>query len=759
MKTIDRMPELLAPAGTPDAGWAAIAYGADAIYAGLPRFSARAEADNFTHEALDELIGFAHHKNRRVYITFNTLIQQHELADALETLAQISELGADGVIVQDMGVARLALRYFPQLELHASTQLAVHNLAGALELANAGFSRVVLARELSQPEISVIAKNCGIETEVFVHGALCYSYSGLCLFSSHLHGRSGNRGRCAYCCRQKFNHGDLPFSMKDLSLADHLPALIEAGVSSLKIEGRMKSPLYVAAVTDFYRQNMAGKLSPKQRAERLSDIQTIFGRPSTDLYFKKADTNPIDPTTNGHRGALIGTVEGIRKGHWLCFETNRALRKYDGLKIELPDGQKPYGFPAHEITLQNDPKKRLHFDVPAHAQIEVKLPEDHPFLPEGAPVYCSVSQEIRQRYTFDRPRPGTFRQQKPVDVTIQISAEHLRLTANGSELIIPGTFEPARQPERTAEAIRKGFEKTGDTEWKLQQLDIDDPAGLFVPASLLNDARRQLLEQLSTEYQLQQAAEHAARLETLVPETTAPGTSASVHWSIKLRDLVLLDHLTEDERAQFDEIILETNAPEPPPGLRIAPPIIQRDSFPRYASRVTQYEAANMGALYAAKENDCTDITADWPLYTLNTEAARHWQERGLSRLVLSPEDTGENIRELVRLLGDQVVVPVFQHTPLMISATRPEGDSDLTDRNGNAYRIEQNGTQYVLISTAPYSIVEHIETLQALGARRFRIDLCYGIDTAEQAADLIRDMLNGTSVPGSHDGNYFRSL
>ncbi|MGE9292581.1 MAG: peptidase U32 family protein, partial [Puniceicoccales bacterium] len=197
--------ELLAPAGSADAAWAALHYGADAVFAGLPKFSARAEAVNLTAEQLDEVIGYAHTHGKKVYITFNTLVQQHELPDALESLALIRDLNADGVIVQDMGVARMARRFFPSIELHASTQLAVHNLAGAQLLKEIGFSRVVLARELSLAEIGNITKHCGIETEVFIHGALCYSYSGLCLFSSHLNSRSGNRGKCAYCCRQSFS--------------------------------------------------------------------------------------------------------------------------------------------------------------------------------------------------------------------------------------------------------------------------------------------------------------------------------------------------------------------------------------------------------------------------------------------------------------------------------------------------------------------------------------------------------------------------
>ena len=451
------LPELLAPAGSPDAAWAALSYGADAIFTGLQRFSARAEAVNLTEQELDELIGFAHANDRKVYLTFNTLTQQHELPAALEVLAMINNLNADGIIVQDMGVARMARRFFPKLDLHASTQLAVHNSAGAQLLADIGFTRVVLARELSLPEIGNITRDCGIETEVFVHGALCYSYSGLCLFSSHLTGRSGNRGRCAYSCRQTFDTESgkgLPFSMKDFAVGEYFDELLATGVASLKIEGRMKSPAYVGAVTDFYRKRMDDGLNETEQHELLADIQTIFGRPATDLYLKDPETNPIDPTTNGHRGAAIGTIKSIRtehSEHWICFRTNRVLQKYDGLKIEMP-GKEPFGFSATEIRLSNDRKKHLKFEVSADSDIEVKLPASHPYLEDGLTVYCSISQEVRQRYGFETPRPGVYRQQKPFDAKVELTTDGLKLSAQAegaqAERTIEEPLSEARNPEK-----------------------------------------------------------------------------------------------------------------------------------------------------------------------------------------------------------------------------------------------------------------------------------------------------------------------
>ena len=233
--------ELLAPAGSFETALAAFQAGADAVYLGLDAFSARAEAVNLTPGQLRDLLAWAHPRDRKVYVTFNTVIDDADLPAAIERLALLDELRPDGLIVQDLGVARLVRTHFPSLPLHASTQLVAHNLEGVLALKELGFTRVVLARELSLEEIRAITRRCGTEIEVFVHGALCYSLSGLCLFSAMEKNRSGNRGKCAYCCRLPYTDDSgaktLPFSMRDLRLDDCLDALKDAGVASLKIEG------------------------------------------------------------------------------------------------------------------------------------------------------------------------------------------------------------------------------------------------------------------------------------------------------------------------------------------------------------------------------------------------------------------------------------------------------------------------------------------------------------------------------------------
>ena len=298
--------ELLAPAGDAEAGYAALYYGADAVYLGLQKFSARATATNFDEPTLDAFTAYAHHLKRKVYVALNTVLQENELAELIEALDICSRCKVDALIIQDLGVARVVRESYPELEMHASTQMAVHNREGALYLKKLGFSRVVLARELTLDEIKDIAAIPDLETEAFIHGALCYSYSGLCQFSSLETGRSANRGKCLYPCRACFT-GDLGnkhiFSMKDMALKEDV---LKMPVTSLKIEGRKKSALYVAAVTDYYRRILDGKGADAHREE---NIKQIFSRPWCKFHFNGKNKDIIDSSFVGHRGLPIGQIK------------------------------------------------------------------------------------------------------------------------------------------------------------------------------------------------------------------------------------------------------------------------------------------------------------------------------------------------------------------------------------------------------------------------------------------------------------------
>lgn len=285
MRTAKKLPELLSPAGSPAALRAAIAAGADAVYFGGGAFNARARAQNFTDEDIAEAVALCHAHGVKAYMTFNTLITDRELPRFLEAADAARRAGVDALIVADAGAAEALRLAMPQLPLHASTQCSAHNLAAVKALTDRGFCRVVPARELPREEIARLVRESGSEIEVFVHGALCVSHSGQCLFSSLVGGRSGNRGECAQPCRLPDAKGGYPLSLKDLCLAREIPFFIESGVHSLKIEGRLKSPAYVYEVTAIYRRLLDERRGANDR--EIAALAAIFSRSGfTDAYFQ-----------------------------------------------------------------------------------------------------------------------------------------------------------------------------------------------------------------------------------------------------------------------------------------------------------------------------------------------------------------------------------------------------------------------------------------------------------------------------------------
>lgn len=482
--------ELLAPAGDFDTALAAFAAGADAVYCGLDSFSARAFATNFSLASLADLLRVARARGKKVYVALNTLLDDSQFDEAERILQGLDRLKPDGLIVQDLGLAALCREKFPGLVLHASTQLVAHNLKGVLALKELGFKRVVLARELSFREIESIQRRCGVELEVFIHGALCYSVSGLCLFSAMEKDRSGNRGRCAYCCRLPYETPaggkTLAFSMKDLRLGrEAVRRLEEIGIASLKIEGRMKSPLYVASVVAYYR-GLVGE----------ADLETVFSRRTTRLYFDgRPQERVIDKDSLGHLGTPIGTVKRVAKDRegrrWLRFHTLRALEKHDGLQFAAPG--KPLGMGIVEMrrTLSRTPV----FEVEAGCDVEVLLPDGLEVEP-GATVYCSMSNAVKRRFPVPSFRRSDYPGFIPLRVKVALAQDGIAAEANGISLRADMPLDKAQHPERTREAVERAFGKLGETDYYLASLELSDPDGLFAPASALNDLRRRLTEML-----------------------------------------------------------------------------------------------------------------------------------------------------------------------------------------------------------------------------------------------------------------------
>jgi putative protease len=835
--------ELLAPAGGPDSAFAALHYGADAIYLGLKKFSARAEAENFTLDELAEVVAYAHAQTppRRVFVAVNTLIRNDELCELVETLAALDELGVDAVILQDLGVYHLARRHFPRLELHASTQLAVHNRAGAEALGRLGFTRVVLARELTFEEVHDVTASAGIETEVFVHGALCYSYSGLCLFSSQTLGRSGNRGKCAYSCRDSYEvegapttlrdgspvrrdpAAGFPFSMKDLALPDHLPALRAAGVSCFKIEGRKKGPLYVATTTDYYRRLLDGSLPEGERAGREADLQTVFSRPWTRLFVEShKDKEVADRDTVGHRGTPVGTVErvrgerGERGARRLRFRTARPLEKHDGLQVDLPVLGKPFGFAVGRLWLLDGRRAEPSFAAPAGALVEVELPADHPDLPAGAVVYCSSSQAVKRRYGHDRPKPGLYRPRQPVHVTLTLQAAALtavgRIEGPGGAVevrrAVPGPFPPARDPVALETAARGAFEKLGDTGLALGGFACHNPAGGFVPVSRLNQLRRDLAEGL--EAALRQAQEE--QIERLTAELgvgtshdpTPAARAAEFRWSIKVDRVGFLDDFAAEDWAGLDEVVLDIARDHPTElaerldrlaaavgreRVRLAlPPLTRKWEEHGLLHKVgrlraagwCKWEAANLSAWTylgldpAAADTGDLDLATDWSVYALNRLAARQLLGMGVSRFALSPEDGLANVRPILAEFGPRTVLIVYQDTPLFVAESCAYANliggcpgkancrfesMEMVSSHGETVTALDYHCRTIVLNRGPFCLAPRLADLAAAGVVSLRADFMYRNYQPDVVRERWRAVRAGRPVPGGHAANFDRGV
>ena len=701
--------ELLSPAGDFETALAALDAGADAVYCGLTDFSARAFAKNFDFTSLSGLVRLARKRGKKVYVTFNTVLDEDALEEAARELSKLADIGPDGIIVQDLGVARLCRRHFPELNLHASTQLVAHNLEGVLALGELGFTRVVLARELSLAEIASIAKRCGgIELECFIHGALCYSLSGLCLFGAMEKGRSGNRGKCPYCCRQAFGGeggkgekgGAYPFSMKDLRLGEDARKLAEAGVASLKIEGRMKSALYVASVTRHYREILDGS----KRTVTNSDLETVFSRRTTELYFNGGDApSPIDSDSLGHLGTPIGTVKRVtrdREGRcWLRFHTSRALEVHDGLQFDSMADGRHLGLGIREMrqAISRTPV----FEVSAGTDVEIEVPEDFP-VKTGERVYCSMSNAVKRMFPSPTYRPSDYPGTKTLDVRVTIAPDAISADAKvgGIEVdaSVRGAFAAAKSPEKTYAAVEKAFSKLGETDYSLGSLNLVDTDRLFAPMGVLNDLRRDIVEKLD-DARARSVADRAEK--ALLDDASPSAADAPRRRTVKIRPDQKLP------AGDWDEVIVAVNENssgslddnqairqfKQSNNLRIAMPVytheadlnrlrvmvkrLRREGFEKW-------EASDLATLKMLKAAGIADITADWTLYAFNSQALAAVSELGVRRFVASPENTRENLQYLAES-GYDVEFLSQQSTPLFVSLTKPGDQSELAvfERDG----------------------------------------------------------------------------
>ncbi|MFA6284246.1 MAG: peptidase U32 family protein [Desulfurivibrionaceae bacterium] len=403
--------ELLAPAGTIEAFEAAVESGADAIYIGAPAFNARALARHFSLAEVAAMIDHAHKNRVRVYLAMNSLMKEEEISKAMEELAALEALKADALIIQDLGISSLARKFFPGLRLHASTLMGAHNSLNVRQFSEMGFKRVVLAREMTLAEIGQIHRQCPVELEVFVHGALCFAYSGLCLFSSYLGGKSGLRGRCVQPCRRRYTWGSKGrgagapagylFSMNDLAGLELIPQLRQAGVSSLKIEGRMRSAQYVGSVVKAYRLALDNPATPEVLAEAKELLEQAMGRKASLGYFKKAQpADIIAPQHSGNIGLFLGKTEKVTANR-AQMTLKEPLRTGDRLRIHQEGSGERQSF-----TLKGLWQGKVALEkAKAGSKVQLDLP---PGAQWGDSLYKVDIGERRQQAAKKSIQPGVF---------------------------------------------------------------------------------------------------------------------------------------------------------------------------------------------------------------------------------------------------------------------------------------------------------------------------------------------------------------
>ncbi|MDO5146853.1 MAG: U32 family peptidase [Eubacteriales bacterium] len=514
MRRNDRLPELLAPAGSFEHLKAAVKAGADAIYLGGRQFGARAYANNFSEEEIIEALHYAHLHDRCLYLTVNTLMKEEELTRHLhDFLSPLYLEGLDGVIVQDIGAAALIKERFPGMEIHGSTQMTITNRFGARAAARLGMSRIVPARELTIKELTDIKRETDLEMEVFVHGALCYCYSGKCLFSSMYGGRSGNRGRCAQPCRLPYQllDGDrelrvrkkIPtregqthlLSLKDLCVLSEIPALIESGMDSFKIEGRMKSVEYVAGVTAIYRKYMDDYQKMKEekrtgewsvREEDKKSLEELYSRSGfTDGYlFGKTGTKMMSIHCPRNMGRKIGTVSAV-SGHraGICLQKGEKIQGRDVLIIPL-ENQRELALTVPDVVLED--KKLVWMNLPGG---------EHPR--KGSPVYRRRNERQIQIIEKD-----ILQKNIKYPVTGEITIEKrkktkLMLQCKGKSVVVYGeAAEESQKKPITQEDVLRQMEKTGEVPFYLDEFQIHLGDQLFLPMSRLKKLRQEGYQKL-----------------------------------------------------------------------------------------------------------------------------------------------------------------------------------------------------------------------------------------------------------------------
>ncbi len=795
-KTASWRPEVLAPAGDRAAMEAAVRAGADAVYFGLQGFNARARATNFDAEELGRTLAWLHEHGARGYVTLNTLVFDEELEAVERAVRTCAAAGVDAVIVQDLGVAKLARAIAPDLPVHASTQMTCTD-ASSVELAKElGATRVILARELSLEEIAKIRAGTDVEVEVFVHGALCISYSGQCLTSEAIGGRSANRGACAQACRlpyelvvdgERRDTGDSAYllSPEDLETSKLVPDLVKLGVASLKIEGRLKGPEYVASTTRLYRKAIDAAVGAGEGPtdeERRDALQT-FTRGSGPGFFPGVDHQRlVEGRSCDHRGLLVGTLrqtERARGRTWLVVKLEAAVARGDGLLVEG-------GF-ASEGEIGG---RVWAIDV-AGKDVETASAGSTARLWLGPDVVVGDIPHASTRRVHKTSAPGVEKRILARDANERKTSVSMRIAGRVGEPFVlegktkAGTYaritgdapiENARSAPVDERVLRDKLGRLGDSPFELADLDVALPAGVIVPLSSLNRARRALVDAL-----VEAAPPPVAHATTDVHFGDLVSSASAPDRAPPPPGLFVLCRTLEQATAALDagaagvylDFLELTGTGEALRALRarggaaggafvgVAPPRIRKpgeEKIDRYIASLAPDAVLvrGLGALRELARGQLSEhAIGDFSLNVTNRVTAAEVLSRGLSAFTPSFDLDAAQLLALARTPFGPWMETVLHHPMALfhmehcvIAALLSDGRDyktcgrpcekhrvSLRDRAGMDHPVEADvGCRNTVFHARPQSAVQLLPELARAGVRRFRIEL-----VRETAADVGR--------------------
>ena len=808
--------EVLAPAGTYECFRAAINAGADAVYLGGSMFGARAFAGNFEEAELIKAIRTAHLYGRKVYLTVNTLLRNDELEKLVQYVKPYYEEGLDAVIVQDYGVFAVLREAFPGLDLHASTQMTITGKYGAQLLKDMGAARVVPARELSAKEIRDIYDNVDVEIESFVHGALCYCYSGQCLLSSMIGGRSGNRGRCAQPCRLTYSANGISekylLSPKDMCTIEAVPDILDAGVYSLKIEGRMKSPEYVAGVSYAYRKYVdmyleKGRDGYRVEEQDIRQLMDLYNRGGfcKGYYYAQNDKSMMTFDRPNHQGIVIGN---IKNGELiLSQEVN------PGDVLEFPDGSEyttPTGKKSGRLAL---PKGVL------------KNPKN------GAAVYRTRNNEL-----LGQLRAGYIDNDIKIPVRMEIflkSGERacLKLLSGDKELVVYGdVLEPSDKRPAVREDVVKQLKKLGGTAFSSDEGSIvtDIQGSPFVPVRLLNDLRRNALEELESmllsgykrnhEYMKVQAPmtagvleadaaqENAAYKAGLTERRDSPAGQHDI--TVQVMNKEQLEAVLRTAHNNVSRIYISTElsgidgaitmkgmVDEYNAGISannrkievyMAMPYIFRDrAVTLFERKLEDVKAAGFDGMLIRSPEElgyirkkglyelyAGRVVADYDVYTYNKAAFDEYIRLGIHDFTLSEELNAGQLRGLCRSVQDRNIYLeklVYGYLPLMVTAgctLKYTSKDKPCGRPGVYYLTDRKGKQLAALNSCSYcynliynSVPEYLldkpDEIRNMGVEALR--LSFSIEGADEVENIMK--MNADSVKAYTRGHYNRGV